>query len=80
MKKEEFNDLLKELGINKKKFAEIANTPYPTVANWGAQRSGKINGVPEWVKPFLYYFKKAQKLDYVTREICDKLHEAKSKL
>ena len=78
MKKDEFLELLNKLSMNKKEFAEIADVPYPTVNNWGVSRGGKILEIPNWVRQFLYYYDKAQKLDYVTDEICQKLHNIKN--
>jgi len=73
MKKEEFVLLLKDADINKKEFAEIANIPYGTVNGWGVSRKGVILEIPNWVKPFLYYYKRSQHLEYLTVEICEKL-------
>ena len=73
MKKEEFVELLKEAGINKKEFAELASTPYGTVNGWGVSRKGVVLEIPNWVKPFLYYYKRSQHLDYLTVEICGKI-------
>lgn len=77
MKKEEFLALLEEAQINKKEFAHIANISYHTVVNWGVARSGKVLEIPNWVKPFLHYYLKAQKFDYVAQEICQKLTAVK---
>ena len=77
MEKEQFIELLKSTNINKKEFAKIANIPYGTVNNWGLKRQGKIMAIPNWVEPFIYYYLKAKKLEYVTDEICEKLQEIK---
>lgn len=75
MKKDEFFELLTKNNINKKEFAQIAGVPYSTVNNWGVSRKGKVLEIPNWVRQFLYYYDRAKKLDYVTREICEKLSE-----
>ena len=77
MGKDEFITLLKELNISKKEFAAIADVPYPTVNNWGVSRKGKVLEIPNWVRKFLYYYERAQKLEYVTDEICEKLNKVK---
>lgn len=73
MTKEQFQNRLKELGINKQDFSEISQVPYSTVTNWGVLRDGKPMVVPIWVEPFLDYYEKAKKLDFVMVEICEKI-------
>jgi len=77
MTKEEFNNRLKSIEINKQDFSEISGVPYPTILNWGAMRDNKPVAVPSWVEPFLNYYEKAQKLELVMSEVCSKLQEAK---
>jgi len=79
MGKDEFIALLKELNISKKEFAAIADVPYSTVNNWGVSRKGKVLEIPNWVRKFLYYYERAQKLEYLTDEICEKLYMVKNK-
>ena len=65
MTNEEFKQLLKKAGLNKKKFAEIARIS-PTTANmWGSVRP-----IPSWVEPFLQNYIKAKTLDSVKDVIC----------
>lgn len=73
MEREQFLERLKVLNINKMDFAEISQVPYATVNNWGIMRNGKPQVVPAWVEPFLNYYEKAQKLDFVMVEICEKI-------
>ena len=73
MTKEAFQERLKSLNINKQEFSEISNVPYSTVTNWGVMRDGKPMVVPVWVEPFLDYYEKANKLDFVMVEICEKI-------
>lgn len=77
MEKEKLSQLLQMVGLNKKEFAKIAKIAYPTVAGWGASRKGKVLEIPNWVEPFIYYYLKAKKLEYLTDEICQKLQEVK---
>ena len=77
MQKDEFMMLLKRVHLNKKEFATIADVPYPTVNNWGINRSGRVLEIPNWVRQFLYYYERAKKFDYISSEICEKLHDMK---
>ncbi len=77
MNKDKFLSRLKKLNINKMEFANICKVPHPTVNNWGAMRNGKAMTIPPWVEPFLQYYEKALKFDYVTDEICNKIKEVK---
>lgn len=65
MTKEEFNQKLKSLRINAKDFARIADIPYSTINNWGFKTNDKIIPVPKWVEPFLNYYEKSRKYDYL---------------
>ena len=77
MDKNEFTQRLKELKLNNKEFSKISKIPYSTVTGWGCLANNKILPIPVWVEPFLEYYDKAQKLDYVTDEICAKIREVK---
>ncbi len=77
MDKDIFQNRLKELGINKQDFSDISKVPYSTVTNWGVMREGKPMIIPNWVEPFLDYYEKAQKLEYVMSEICQKIASVK---
>jgi hypothetical protein len=33
--------------------------------------------IPSWVEPFLNYYEKAQKLEFVMGDICQKIQESK---
>ena len=78
MDKNLFQSRLKELGINKQEFSEVSKVPYSTVTNWGVMRGNKPMIVPNWVEPFLDYYEKAKKLEYVMSEICQKIESVKS--
>lgn len=69
MTKEEFNARLKELNISQKDFSSIADVPYSTINNWGFKVNEKVIPVPRWVAPFLDYFEKSRKYDYLLKEI-----------
>jgi len=78
MDKNQFSQRLKELHLNNKEFSKITNIPYSTVTGWGCVGGNdKIIPIPVWIEPFLEYYEKAQKLDYVTDEICARIREVK---
>jgi len=64
--KDDFNRLLKLVGLNKKAFAEKTGLAYSTVANWG----GKDKPVPPWVPSWLENYRKAATLESVKGVIC----------
>ena len=78
MTKDSFGTRLKELNMNKKEFAVICKVPYPTIINWGIMKNNKPLPIPAWVEPFLDYYEKSKKLDYVMDEICMKIKEVKN--
>jgi len=77
MTKELFLERIKELGLNKKEFAVISKVPYSTINNWGTMVNNKPLVIPVWVEPFLDYYEKATKLDYVMDEICSKIKDVR---
>ncbi len=70
MTNEEFKQLLKKAGLNKKEFAKVANISYNTVMSWGIKTKTRNVQVPSWVKPFLQNYIKAKTLDNVKDVIC----------
>jgi len=78
MDKDQLIERLKRLNLNKKEFSNICKVPYSTLNSWGALANGKVLPVPAWVEPFLDYYEKAQKLDYVMDEICSKIQQVKN--
>ena len=77
MDKNIFLSRLKELKLNKQEFSELSKVPYSTVTNWGVMRGDKPMIIPNWVEPFLNYYEKAKKLEYVMTEICQKIESVK---
>jgi len=70
MTNDEFKQLLKKAGLNKKEFAKVANISYHTVMSWGIKTTTRNVPVPTWVKPFLENYIKAKTLDNVKDVIC----------
>lgn len=56
----EFEELLKELKINKKEFAGLVEMSYQTIMNWK-----NTDNVPKWVKSWLENYIKAKDIDKV---------------
>jgi len=77
MEKEQFLARLKDLNLNKKEFSGICKVAYSTINNWGTMVNGKPLVIPGWVEPFLDYYEKSKKLDYVMDEICNKIKEVR---
>ena len=77
MTKEVFSNKIKELNLSLKEFSLISNISYSTITGWGCMANKKILPIPSWVEPFLKYYEKALKFDYVTDEICAKIKEVK---
>ncbi len=69
MTKEEFNLKLKELNISIKDFSQIVDITYSTINNSGFTKDDKTIPVPKWVNPFLKYYEKSRKYDYLMKEI-----------
>ena len=55
---QEFEELLKELKINKKEFATLVEMSYQTIMNWK-----NTDNVPKWVKSWLENYIKAKDID-----------------
>ena len=70
MTKDEFHVLLKEAKLNKKEFSQISEVPYSTVINWGISRKGVVLNIPNWVRPFLDFYIKSKKFDYIKSAVC----------
>ena len=47
--KKQFNKLLHDAGLNKKRFAELTGVAYGTIANWGSENKP----IPSWVESWL---------------------------
>ncbi len=65
MDREEFNDLLKQAGLNKRELSDLLETTYQGVNNWGT--NGR--GYPYWVKSWLENYIKSKTLDTVVEAV-----------
>jgi DNA-binding transcriptional regulator YiaG len=59
--KVEFTQILKDINLSKKEFAQLANISYNTINNW----SDKNKPVPPWVKSWLENYIEAKKFDKI---------------
>lgn len=65
MLKQEFDNLLNELDLDRKMFAELTHISYNTVTNWNDDRKP----IPSWVHSWLDNYRKAKVLDDIAKEI-----------
>lgn len=56
MKKDEFDDTLKRIGMSRQEFADITNLSYGAVSNWHDEKKP----VPGWVDSWLDNYIKAK--------------------
>lgn len=56
MKKDEFDDTLKKIGMSRQEFADITNLSYGAVSNWHDEKKP----VPGWVDSWLDNYIKAK--------------------
>ena len=60
----DFENKLKELGLNKRDFSELCGLGYTTITNW--RGFGKT---PEWVESYLEFYDKARKYDEIKAKL-----------
>lgn len=63
MNSEEFENLLKEAGLSKKRFSEIVGLNYNSVVNWNQ------NGFPSWVRTWLENYIKAKLFEAMAEKV-----------
>lgn len=61
----EFEKLLKEAGITKKRFAEMADLNYNSVVNWNQNKKG----IPTWVRSWIENFIKAKLFENLAAKV-----------
>jgi len=69
MKKQEFDKILKEIGLSRQKFADITNLSYGAVSNWHDEKKP----VPGWVKSWLQNYIDKKKFDNIKSIIKDEV-------
>ena len=71
MLKAELTDILNNINLTKKEFAELSNISYNTVNNWNDENKP----VPPWVKSWLHNYIDKKKFDSIKNIIKDKIVE-----
>ncbi|WP_428024602.1 hypothetical protein [Arcobacter sp.] len=71
MVKEEFDKTLKNIGLDRKAFAELTNISYNTVNNWNDNKKP----IPNWVESWLSNYKKSTILDNIINDLTPYLKE-----
>lgn len=59
MKKKEFDDSLKEVGLSRQDFSEMTGLAYSTIGNWHDEKKP----VPEWVDSWIENYRERKKLE-----------------
>lgn len=65
MKKQEFDETLKKIGLSRQEFAEMTELAYSTISNWHDEKKP----VPGWVKSWLDNYVKAKDMDKVVEAV-----------
>ena len=67
MTNEEFEKILKTIGLTKKEFARLVDVSYGGVVNWGRESQT----VPNWVESWLELYAKNKKFEILKQSIKD---------
>lgn len=65
MKKQEFDETLKKIGLSRQEFADMTELAYSTIGNWQDEKKP----VPGWVKSWLDNYVKAKDMDKVVEAV-----------
>ncbi len=65
MKKQEFDETLKKIGLSRQEFADMTELAYSTIGNWHDEKKP----VPGWVKSWLDNYVKAKDMDKVVEAV-----------
>ena len=74
MTKIEFTKKLKNVGLDKNKFAKLSGENYCTVLGWGRiyknnKKEKKVLKVPIWIDSWIENYEKAQKYENIVKNI-----------
>ena len=61
MKKKDFDNTLKKIGLSRQEFANLTDLSYSTIGNWHDEKKP----IPGWVKSWLENYIKAKNMDKV---------------
>lgn len=65
MKKQEFDETLKKIGLSRQEFADMTELSYGAVSNWHDEKKP----VPGWVKSWLDNYVKAKDMDNIVEAV-----------
>ena len=65
MKKKDFDQTLKKIGLSRQEFAKLTNLTYGAVSNWNDEKKP----IPGWVKSWLENYIKAKDIDKVAKTL-----------
>jgi DNA-binding transcriptional regulator YiaG len=65
MNKIEFTATLNKIGLSKRQFSELSNTPYNTVNNWNDEN----RPVPSWIESWLENYIKAKDIEKIAEAV-----------
>lgn len=65
MKKQEFDNLLKEINLTRQEFADLTKLSYGAISNWNDEKKP----VPGWVKSWLENYIKAKNMDNIVEAV-----------
>ena len=65
MKKQEFDETLKKIGLSRQEFADMTELGYSTIGNWHDEKKP----VPGWVKCWLDIYVKAKDMDNIVEAV-----------
>jgi hypothetical protein len=67
LKKEEFDELLKKLGISRQEFATMTDLAYSTISNWSDDKKP----IPGWVDSWLENYIKAKSYEDIKKKVIE---------
>ncbi|MFW2585553.1 hypothetical protein [Aliarcobacter butzleri] len=67
MKKQEFDETLKKIGLSRQEFADMTELAYSTIGNWHDEKKP----VPGWVKSWLDNYVKAKSYNDVKDKVLE---------
>lgn len=67
MKKQEFDETLKKIGLSRQEFADMTELAYSTIGNWHDEKKP----VPSWVKSWLDNYVRAKSYNDVKDKVLE---------
>lgn len=67
MKKQEFDNILKEINLTRQEFADLTKLSYGAIGNWNDEKKP----IPGWVKSWLENYIQMRKFETVKKTLRD---------